>query len=119
MFFLGLLSTPLPYLLIAVFYFIGFATGMFKGNAESEPIAQLQVKNIQVEPHAPSIEKPGGTFHFQEYNTQNKISDCTISLVQPSPIGQNEKLTYFVHKLKIPHSSTSEYPFCRPPPTRS
>lgn len=119
MFFFGLLSTPLPYLLLAGFYFIGFATGMFKGNIDSDPNTQIQVKNIQVEPNAQSIEKSGSTFYYHEYNFHKRIANSAISAIQPSPVGQNEKLIYFVHELKIPNTSTSAYNFCRPPPIRS
>lgn len=119
MFLFGILSSPLPYLLMAAFYFIGFATGMFRVNADSEPKTYIQVKNIQVEPKTQGIEKSVDAFHFQDYQSQKKADNFTISSVQPSPVGQNEKLIYIVHELKIPHSSTSEYYFCRPPPTRS
>lgn len=119
MFLFGILSSPLPYLLMAAFYFIGFATGMFSVDADSEPDATIQVKNIQVESKTQGFEKSVDAFHFHEYKSQKKTDNCSISSVQPSPVGQNEKLIYVVHELKIPHSSTSEYYFCRPPPTRS
>ena len=119
MFLFGILSSPLPYLLMAAFYFIGFATGMFSVNADSEPDAPIQVKNLQVEPKTQGFEKSKDTFHFHEYKFQKKANNCSILSVQPSPVGQNEKLIYIVHELKIPHSPTTEYHFCRPPPTRS
>ena len=122
MFFLGLLSTPLPYLLLAVFYFFGFATGMFKVDAESELNTQVQVKNIQVEAQTYRVEKTGNTFQFHEYqfDFQKKVAYCAIPSVQPPPpVGENEKLIYFLHDNKIHHFSISEYSFCRPPPTRS
>jgi hypothetical protein len=120
-FFLGLLSTPLPYLLLAVFYFFGFATGMFKGNAEIESNTQAQVKNIQVEPQTDSIEKSANTFQFHDYkfDFQKKLTYCAIPTIESPPLGKNEKLIYFVHELKIHHSTTSQYYFSRPPPTRS
>ena len=118
-FFLGLLSTPLPYLLLAVFYFFGFATGMFKGDADIEPITQVQVRNIQFEPQISIAEKSENTFQFHKYNFQKKVAYCAVQSPQPPPIPQNEKLIYWVHGLKIPHSFTSEYYFCRPPPTCS
>jgi hypothetical protein len=120
-FFLGFLSTPLPYLLLAVFYFFGFATGMFKGNADIEANVQVQVKNIQLEPQSDRVEKLVNTYQFHEYNFdfQKKVSYCAIPSIESPPIGRNEKLVYFVQELKIHHSSISEYYFCRPPPTRS
>ena len=121
MFFLGLLSTPLPYLLLAVFYFFGFATGMFKGNAEMESNTQVQVKNIQVEPQTESVEKSGLTFQYHDYkfDFQKKVTYCVVPSIEPPPVGQNEKLTYFIQGIKIHRSFTSEYYSCRPPPTFS
>jgi hypothetical protein len=120
-FFLGLLSTPLPYLLLAVFYFFGFATGMFKVNVDGETNTPIQVKNIQVEPQSDRVEKSGNTFQFHEYkfDFQKKVAYCAIPSIEPPPVGKNEQINYFLHDIKIHHSSISEYSFCRPPPTRS
>ena len=119
MFLFGILSSPLPYLLMAVFYFFGFATGMFKGEAEIEPNIQVQVKNIQFEPQISNFEKSENTYQFHKNNFQEKVVFCAVQSTQPPPFPPNEKLIYFVHGLKIPHSSTSEYYFCRPPPILS
>jgi hypothetical protein len=118
-FLFGILSSPLPYLLMAVFYFFGFATGMFKGNAEIETAEQIQVKNIQVEPQSKTFETAETTFHFNDYTFQQKIVDYAVQPVQTSAIGEKEKLIYFVHDIKIDLSTTSESYFCRPPPSRS
>ncbi len=119
MFLFGILSSPLPYLLMAVFYFFGFATGMFKGNADNETVQQIQVKNIQVEPQAKSYETAETTFQYHDYSFQKKIVDFTVQFIWPSPVCQKEKLIYFVHDIKVHHSPTSESGFCRPPPSRS
>jgi len=115
-FLFGILSSPLPYLLMAVFYFFGFATSMFKGEVETEPNTQVQVKNIQVEPQTASIEKSEYTYQFHKYNSQEKGAFCVVQPVQPKLVPINEKLTYFIQELKIPHSSISQSYFCRPPP---
>ena len=119
MFLFGILSSPLPYLLMAVFYFFGFATGMFKADAESEPNAQVQVKNIQVEPQTARFEKSQYTYQFHKFNFQKKVAYCAVQPVQPILVPINEKIIYFIQELKIPHSFISEYSFCRPPPTHS
>ena len=119
MFLFGILSSPLPYLLMAVFYFFGFATGMFKGNADNEPNTQVQVKNIQFEPQTANVEKLEHTFHFQQYHFQEKVVNCAVQSIERPPIPPNEQLVYFVRDIKIHHFSTSEYYYCRPPPTRS
>jgi hypothetical protein len=104
---------------MAVFYFFGFATGMFKGNSDNEPIAQVQVKNIQVEPQAKSFEIAKCTFQFHDYTTQKKIDSSVVQAVQQLVVHPDEKLIYFVHDIKVHHSFISEYYFSRPPPTRS
>ena len=119
MFLFGILSSPLPYLLMAVFYFFGFATGMFKGDADSEPDKQIQVKNIQVETQTKSFEIADCTFHFHDYNAHQKIDYCTVQSDQQPAFSQKEKLIYFVHDTKVHHSPLSESYFCRPPPTCS
>jgi hypothetical protein len=118
-FLFGILSSPLPYLLMAVFYFFGFATGMFKGNADSETGEQLQVKNIQVEPQTKTFETAETTFQYHDYSFQKKLVDYAVQPIQPSAISQKDKLIYFVHDLKVDLSPTSESYFCRPPPSRS
>lgn len=119
MFLFGILSSPLPYLLMAVFYFFGFATGMFKGNAESEPEEQIQVRNIQVEPQTKIVEIAESTIQFHDYKFQKKNDNYSFQSVQPQVFCQKEKLIYFVHDIIVHHSSTSETNFCRPPPSFS
>jgi hypothetical protein len=104
---------------MAVFYFFGFATGMFKGNDDSEPCKQIQVKNIQVEPQTKSVEIADRTFHFHDYKSQQKIDYCTVQSDQQPAVSQKEKLIFFVHDTKVHHSPLSESYFCRPPPARS
>lgn len=119
MFLFGILSSPLPYLLMAVFYFFGFATGMFKGNSDSEPEQQLQVKNIQVEPQTKTFEITELSFQFHDYKFQENIDNYAVISTQSPAVRQKEKLIYFVHDIKTHHLFTSEYNFCRPPPSCS
>ncbi|OFX61180.1 MAG: hypothetical protein A2066_08830 [Bacteroidetes bacterium GWB2_41_8] len=119
MFLFGILSSPLPYLLIAIFYFFGFATGMFSGSADSETSEQIQVKNIQVEPQEKTFETAESTFKYHDYYHQKKITDSTVLSMWPSAFSQKEKLIYLVHNIKVHHSPTSETIFCRPPPSCS
>lgn len=119
MFLFGILSSPLPYLLMAVFYFFGFATGMFKSNADSEPEKLVQVKNIQAEPQVKTFEVAEFIFQFIDYRTQKKLDYSAVLPVQPDAVSQKEKLIYFVHDIKVHFSTTSENYFCRPPPSLS
>lgn len=119
-FLFGILSSPLPYLLMAVFYFFGFATGMFhKEVVDIDEDIQTQVKKIQVEPQGGKLVKQENDFHFYQYHFKKKFVDCTIESLQPPPDGQKEKIIYFVHDLKIPHFSHPDFYFCRPPPALS
>jgi len=118
-FLFGILSSPLPYLLMAVFYFFGFATGMFKGNADNEPGEQIQVKNIQAEPQTKTSEITEFTFQFHDYKFQKTANNYTIPSIQPPAVCQKEKLIYFAYDINTHHSATSEYYFCRPPPSCS
>ena len=120
MFLFGILSSPLPYLLMAAFYFIGFATGMFhREKADSDENLQVQTNNIQVAPSAVSLEKAEQDFQYYQYFFSKKVTDCTLSTIQPPPDPQNRELIYFVHEIKIPFTSVSDFFFCRPPPNRS
>lgn len=119
MFLFGMLSSPLPYLLMAVFYFFGLATGMFAVNTDSQTDQQIQVKNIQVEPQTKSFELAKSSFKFHDYFTQEKVDDKAVQSYQQPVILPNENLIFFVHDIKVHQSPTSEYYFSRPPPTCS
>lgn len=49
MFFLGLLSTPLPYLLLVGIYFFGFALGMFTNKPDENSTQTVSSVTIPVE----------------------------------------------------------------------
>lgn len=105
---------------MAAIYFLGFATGMFhKEVSDIDKDTQLQVKNIQVEPQGDKLVKSENDFHFYQYNFKKKFVDSLVQSIQPPPDRQKEKIIYFVHELKIPHSSLSDFYYCRPPPVVS
>lgn len=117
MFLFGILSSPLPYLLMAAFYFLGFATGMFqKEKAGSDENLQVQVKNIHVEPQAINAENADEDYHFYQDHQQKKLVDAMVNRFELPPRYQKEKQIYIVHDIKIPSLSLSEFHFCRPPP---
>lgn len=118
MFLFGILSSPLPYLLIAAFYFCGFAVGMFhKETSDEDKHAPLQIKNIQVDNHLIIQKKAENSFYFHQYKVEKKVVDCNIKALKTPP-SSKEKLIYFVHDIKIPHTSNSDFHFCRPPPSQ-
>lgn len=105
---------------MAAIYFLGFATGMFhKEVPDIDMDSQTQVKNIQAEPQADKLVQSENEFHYSQYNFKKKFVDSLVQSIQPPLVRQKEKIIYFVHELKIPHSSLSDFYFCRPPPTIS
>jgi hypothetical protein len=116
MFFLGLLSTPMPYLLLAAFYFFGFAMGLFNNKTEEEVIETAAVKTIVVESGTSSMEHTA--FYYDQYKpgkAQVELSKAVSPFAQifatdtgPSPHTIYCSPTYdFVYS----HSQ-----FSRPPP---
>jgi hypothetical protein len=118
-FLFGILSSPLPYLLIAGFYFIGFATGIFAGNTDHEAQEQTETKNIRVESQSKAEVSASINFHFNDYSFQKKLVDPDIKSSSPSAVCEKEKLIYRVHDIKINPAFFADSNFCRPPPSRS
>lgn len=119
MFLFGILSSPLPYLLLAVFYFIGFATGIFAGNTDQETQEQPETKNIRVEPQAKADVLVSVNFHYTDYSFQKKLVDPDNKSTMTSAVCAKEKLIYRVHDIKINPFFLADSNFCRPPPARS
>lgn len=92
---------------------------MFKGNVEIEPEEQAQVKNIQVKIHTETVEIADFTFQYHDYKFQKKADNYGVPKILPPAFCQAEKLIYFVYDINTHHSGTSEYYFCRPPPSCS
>jgi len=82
-FFLGLLSTPLPYLLIAAFYFFGFAMGVFNSNTEEESVEVLVTASIPAE--IDDNQSNGSTFYYQDYTPLQQLNDQFI-VAEDAPI---------------------------------
>ena len=117
MFLFGILSSPLPYLLMAAFYFFGFVTGMFQKEAyDDDKNAEVQVKIIHIESQTKHLVKVEKNFHYHHYTVEKKAIDCSVTSTQSLPYSKKEKLIYFVHDIKIPPTSISDFSFCRPPP---
>jgi len=116
-FFIGLLSTPLPYLLLAGFYFFGFAMGMFQNSTEDqtlEPIASITIEHEV----APSMDNHS-TFHYlgdtNKIQTQSKSlpsDECILPLFSDSGIIQILQKDTGIQK-----SLFSKSRFSRPPPS--
>lgn len=119
MFFLGLLSTPLPYLLLAAFYFFGFAMGMFNNNTGDENTeATLSSVTIPAE-----IKQKNNTEHsvyyFQVTNPEKKIQNNTLKLSDLS-VGFSPDTgpkVFFDRNAVFYEFQFSNFQFSRPPPS--
>ena len=79
MFFLGLLSTPMPYLLLAAFYFFGFAMGMFNNKTGDEAVEPVASVTIPAEVKETKTENAVYYFHINN-NQQNQIQTELVSI---------------------------------------
>jgi hypothetical protein len=116
-FFLGLLSTPLPYLLLAAFYFFGFAMGMFNNSTGEEAVETVSSVTIPVEVSQKTADQ--SVYYYQAYNDQvhNQTevlkSDNLLSILFPDT---------GTRKYEIRNTDVSEFylhgfHFSRPPPS--
>lgn len=117
MFFLGLLSTPLPYLLLAAFYFFGFAMGMFNNSTDEDMVESATSVTIPVEVKQKEDEHAVYDY-FQAYKitTQNHavtiIPEDSASFFPPG----TETVGYPMLNEKIQDFCFSGFRFSRPPP---
>ncbi len=117
MFFLGLLSTPLPYLLLAAFYFFGFAMGMFNNSSDEEAVEVVSAVTIPVEAKQKTTEQT--TFYFQVNPIQTHFQSDIL-------IPEDNSFTYFpdtrttdfqIRDTEVPDFYYSWFSFSRPPPS--
>ena len=116
MFFLGLLSTPLPYLLLAAFYFFGFAMGVFNNSTGDESFETIATATIPVETKQKVSDN--STFYYQINADQNHIqADVLKSEDNTFPFfpdtGAN---VYDLSNVKVHEFLFSGFHFSRPPP---
>jgi hypothetical protein len=116
-FFLGLLSTPLPYLLLAAFYFFGFAIGMFNNSSGDEVLETISSITIPVEVKQKTTEQTAFYFQVNPIQNQNQsdvlITKNTSSFYFPD----TGTIVYHISNLKVPDFRTSDFRFSRPPPS--
>jgi len=117
MFFLGLLSTPLPYLLLAAFYFFGFAMGMFNNKTGDEIPETISSVTIPVEVKQQT--NSHSNFYFQTNNDeiqhQNDIlksEDSTSAF-----LSDTGPTTFQVRNVKVHEFLFPGFQFSRPPPS--
>jgi len=118
MFFLGLLSTPLPYLLLAAFYFFGFAMGMFNNKTGDEVPETISSVTIPVEVKQQTTIQTNYYFQVSNYKTQNQTeiikSEESISVF----LSDTGPTTFQFRNIKVHEFLFSGFQFSRPPPSR-
>jgi len=115
-FFLGLLSTPLPYLLLAGIYFFGFALGMFTNKPDEDSTQTVSSVTIPVEVKQKTADHTVYYYKVGSDRIQNQIdllkSDTAAFSFSPDTgthITQFRNVT--VHGFHFPGAQ-----FSRPPP---
>lgn len=116
MFFLGLLSTPLPYLLLAAFYFFGFAMGMFNNSTGDETIETVSSVTIPVEVKQKTAEHSVYYYQINNHKIQNQTnilkSDDNSTSFKPD----TGTVIFQVSNIKVHEFLFSGFQFSRPPP---
>lgn len=118
MFFLGLLSTPLPYLLLAAFYFFGFAMGMFNNSTGDEATEATVSVTIPADVKQDTNDQP--TFYYQTYqdNFQSQTAFGILTEDQASIISPDTGTNPFQFRNTQVHEFLhSGFQFSRPPPS--
>lgn len=118
MFFLGLLSTPLPYLLLAAFYFFGFAFGLFNnsnGEEMSKPIAAI---TIPAEVKQKVADHSAYYFHTNTENQKQSLNE-TLKAENTNSLYPPDTGIIFHHfkDQKDYQFLFSGFHFSRPPPS--
>jgi hypothetical protein len=117
-FFLGLLSTPLPYLLLAAFYFFGFAMGMFNNSSGEESVETTVSVTIPAEVKQNTNDQP--SFYYQTYqdNFQYQTASGNLTEDEESAISPDTGINSFQFRNTQVHEFLhSGFQFSRPPPS--
>jgi hypothetical protein len=118
MFFLGLLSTPLPYLLLAAFYFFGFAMGLFNNKTGDEITGSVEVVAIAGVANEDISEKcvyffqTGNSDSDKDYSQVKSIVERVINQFEPDP----GIFVFSSYRTVLYNFKYSNSLFCRPPP---
>lgn len=117
MFFLGLLSTPMPYLLLAAFYFFGFAMGMFNNKTGDEVSEHLVSVTIPAEVKENKANE--SVYYFQvNQNPQAHIqAELKKDIKSAEIVFDTSPVSYLDYYLKTYEFKFSRSQFCRPPPS--
>lgn len=111
MFSIGMFSTYLPYIMIAMFYgaYVGLHS-IIKAELQTDPGEfKIAAKQISKE-DAGSRETQNNTFYYDNFAERTSESDSKKPLVSTA------QTIYVDHELTVPRSRYCTTLFCRPPP---
>ena len=117
MFFLGLLSTPLPYLLLAAFYFFGFAMGMFNNSTGDEVSEAVSSVTIPVEVKQKTADHSIYYFQVNIHQIQDQTNILKSDDKTTAFIPDTGTIIFQVRDIKAPGFLFSGFQFSRPPPS--
>lgn len=117
MFFLGLLSTPLPYLLLAAFYFFGFAMGMFNNSTGDEITETVSSVTIPLEIKQKVADHSVFYYQTNNYKIQNQAPVLKPENTATAFIPDTGTIIFQVRNVKVHAFLFPEFQFSRPPPT--
>lgn len=116
MFFLGLLSTPLPYLLLAAFYFFGFAMGMFNNSTGDEPQEAIAAVTIPAESVQKTAEQSTCYYQFYVDQVHFQVDICKSVLNTTPYIPDTGTIAFHPMSHQVHEFLFSGFQFSRPPP---
>jgi hypothetical protein len=112
-FLFGLLSTPLPYILIASIYLLGFASGIFS----NQEVAENKVQEQQTIRHEQIVQPEENCILFcNEFNKQ--IKEIDFELLKHSFYNEYDtgQINFRIEQIEIQSFCYSCDRFSRPPP---
>lgn len=117
MFFLGLLSTPLPYLLLAAFYFFGFAVGMFNNSTGDEATETVSSVTIPVEVKENTTDHSVYYFQINNHKIQNQTDILKSEDITSAFLPDAGPTIFQVRNIKVHEFLFPAFQFSRPPPS--
>ena len=116
MFFTGLFSTHIPYIILAAVYSVSFGIYSFYYISNKITNKEQTEKKIEL---SDNIHSDTGDFHFKDHYSHNKANESFISVIPPD---HRLKPVFFVIKRNSPRKAIIISPhhefrlFSRPPP---
>lgn len=117
MFFLGLLSTPLPYLLLAAFYFFGFAMGMFNNKTGDELTETIVSVTIPAEVKQKTSDQSAYYFQVNNREIQSQAQILKPENTVSAYIPDTGPATFKVWNINVIQTHLPAFLFSRPPPS--